>query len=103
MQVLLLCGGHQKVIDVVGDGTELLLAAIEQLTRRKWSFAIRDRGPLISVGCSDGTRGAVDKSSGQLGLADWRWTGTKDLRFRTGTLRTCVFEHALSADQHSTP
>jgi hypothetical protein len=25
VQVLLLCGGHQKVIDVVGDGTELLL------------------------------------------------------------------------------
>jgi hypothetical protein len=25
MQVLLPCGGHQKVIDVVGDGTELLL------------------------------------------------------------------------------
>jgi hypothetical protein len=25
MQVLLLCGGHQEVIDVVGDGTELLL------------------------------------------------------------------------------
>jgi hypothetical protein len=24
-QVLLLCGGHQKVINVVGDGTELLL------------------------------------------------------------------------------
>jgi hypothetical protein len=25
MQVLLLCGGHQKVIDVVGGGTELLM------------------------------------------------------------------------------
>jgi hypothetical protein len=25
MQVLLLCGGHQKVVDAVGDGTELLL------------------------------------------------------------------------------
>jgi hypothetical protein len=25
MQVLLLCGGHQKVIDLVGDGTKLLL------------------------------------------------------------------------------
>jgi hypothetical protein len=44
MQVLLLYGGHQKVIDVVGDGTKLLLNN-EQQTRRKWSFAIRDREP----------------------------------------------------------
>jgi hypothetical protein len=30
MQVLLLCGGHQKVIDVVGGGTKLLL------NNRRW-------------------------------------------------------------------
>jgi hypothetical protein len=42
-QVLLLCGGHQKVVNVVGDGTKLLLLE-QQSTRRKWSFAIRDRG-----------------------------------------------------------
>ena len=42
-QVLLLCGGHQKVINVVGDGTSK--AAIEQQTRRKWSFAVIDREP----------------------------------------------------------
>jgi hypothetical protein len=76
-------------------------AAIEQQTRRKWSFAIRDRGPRS---LSDALTGrTVDKNSGQLVLTDWRWTGMKDLRFRTGTLRTCVFEHALSADQHGTP
>jgi hypothetical protein len=91
------------VIDVVGDG-RWHGAAIEQHTRRKWSFAIRDRGPRSLSGALTGR--AVDKNSGQLGLTDWRWTGMKDL-FRTGALRTCVcvfeHEHALSAGQHGTP
>jgi hypothetical protein len=34
MQVLLLCGGHQEVIDVVGDGTELLL------NNRRWELVL---------------------------------------------------------------
>jgi hypothetical protein len=35
MQVLLLCGGHQKVIDVVvGDGMELLL------NNRRWELVL---------------------------------------------------------------
>jgi hypothetical protein len=43
---LLLYGGHQKVIhvDVVG-ARRWHEAAIEQQTRRKWSFAIRDCEP----------------------------------------------------------
>jgi hypothetical protein len=76
-------------------------AALEQQTRRKWSFAVIDRGPRSLSGALTGR--TADQNYGQLGLADRRWTGMKDLRFRTGTLRTCVFEHALSADQHGTP
>jgi hypothetical protein len=43
MQVLLLCGGHQKVIDVVGDGTKLLL------NNRRWELVVLDhsRGMLL--------------------------------------------------------
>jgi hypothetical protein len=77
-------------------------AAIEQQTRRKWIFAIRDRGPW-SLSGAPLTGGIMGKSSGRLELTDSRRTGIKDLRFRTGTLRTCAFEHALPADQHSTP
>jgi hypothetical protein len=42
----------------------------------------------------------ADKNSGQLELTDWRWTGMKDLRFRTGTLR--LFGPAFSST-HSQP
>jgi hypothetical protein len=34
MQVLLRCEGHQKVIDVVGDGTKLLL------NNRRWELVL---------------------------------------------------------------
>jgi hypothetical protein len=34
MQVLLLCRGHQKVIDVVGDGTKLLM------NNRRWELVL---------------------------------------------------------------
>jgi hypothetical protein len=45
MQVLLLCGGHQKVIDVVGNGTQLLL------NNRRWELVLnhsRAQGHVIS-------------------------------------------------------
>jgi hypothetical protein len=47
MQVLLLCGGHQKVIDVVGGSTELLL------NNRRWELCVESsqghvmRGPSL--------------------------------------------------------
>jgi hypothetical protein len=45
---------------------------------------------------------AVDKNSGQLELADWRWTGIKVVIPCSSGLRTCAFEHAFPADKHGT-
>ena len=42
MQVLLLCGGHQKVIDVVvGDGMELLL------NNRRWELVLNHSRAML--------------------------------------------------------
>jgi hypothetical protein len=100
VQVLLLCGGHQKVIGVVGGGTELLL---NNRRAESGSLQLEIVSPAWSLSGAPLTGGIMGKSSGRLELTDSRRTGIKDLRFRTGTLRTCAFEHALPADQHSTP
>jgi hypothetical protein len=44
MQVLLLCGGHQKVIDAVGGGTKLLLN-----NRPAESGALRFRFEIVGL------------------------------------------------------
>jgi hypothetical protein len=41
MQVVLLCGGHQKVIDVVGDGTKLLL------NNRRWELVLNHPSAML--------------------------------------------------------
>jgi hypothetical protein len=41
MQVLLLCGGHQEVIDVVGDVTKLLL------NNRRWELVLNHSRAML--------------------------------------------------------
>jgi hypothetical protein len=68
VQVLLLSGGHQKVIDVVGDGTKLLLN-----NRRAESGSLRFEIVGLDL-CLSGalTGGIMGKNSGRLELTDSR-------------------------------
>jgi hypothetical protein len=67
MQVLLLYGGHQKVIDIVGDGTELLLN-----NRPAESGALRFEIVSLDLCRMLWRYRTVGKNSGRLELADSR-------------------------------